>query len=108
MHDLTFYKKLNHIIMLRNKFKSNDFSSPTSTKFLEVFNYCLMSLKNEYKTILINSYFESDYQFWWVDYYCKSSYYRKRYWAVVGFVRLFEMIYENFNDYSNYFNFSCK
>ena len=104
MHDLSFYTKFEKILDVRNNLKTSENTSLETYKFFKVLNYCLRSLKDEYRMILTKTYFERSYQFWWLDYYCKSSFYRKRYWAIVGFVCLFEMIYENFNDSSSYFN----
>lgn len=107
MHDQRIYTKFNEILQMRNDFKKPGFNWVNKEKFEGVFRYCLNSLKEEYRMILVNSYFEQDYQFWWLDYFCKSSYYRKRFWAIVAFVRLFEMIYENSDACSAYLNSFC-
>ena len=96
MHDRKIYAQLNEIIELRNKLKRTNFSGDEGNRFLKTYRYCLNSLKDDYRLIMIESYFECSYQFWWLDYFCKSSYYRKRYWAIISFVHLFEIIYENF------------
>lgn len=100
------YTRFNKIINKKNSFRLPTCNQDEKTKFLSVFNYCLSSLKDEYITILKNCYFENNYEFWWLDYYCKSSFYRKRFWAIISFVRLFELIYENFNVYSAYHSFT--
>ena len=106
MRDYQIYSKIKHIAEVRNKFLKENESSVERQKFFGIFNYCLNSLKDEYKFILLNSYFNITYQFWWLDYFCKSSYYRKRFVAVNSFVALYEMIYENFNDDSAFINFA--
>ena len=106
MHDLDYYSKFNEIINVSKVLKIKRIHTSDSERFFKALNYCLNKLKDEYRMILENSYFECEYKFWWMDYYCKSSFYRKRYWAIVAFVRLFELIYENSNDFSSGFNFS--
>ena len=69
-------------------------------KFFSTLNYCLKSVKPSSREILLNSYFQRDYKFWWIDKYCKSSYYRMRTRAVHCFVNLFDTIYENFSYFS--------
>ena len=108
MHDLSFYTKFNKILNTRKTLRINRIQTDESKKFFKALNYSLKNLKDEYRMILENSFFECDYKFWWVDYFCKSSFYRKRYLAIVAFVRLFEMIYENFDDFSSCSNFSLQ
>ena len=105
MRDYKIYSKINHLIEVRKQFLNLKEKNKEHLKFLGMFNYCLNSMKEEYLFILQNSYLNISYQFWWLDYYCKSSYYRKRFTAVSSFVSLFEMIYENFNDNSDFINF---
>jgi len=69
-------------------------------KFMSVLNYCLNQLTNEYREILEESYLNPKFRFWWVDKYCKSSFYRKRVTAISSFVRLFDLIYENYPHFS--------
>ncbi len=106
MRDYKIYSKINHLIEVRKQFLNLKEKNKEHLKFLGMFNYCLNSMKEEYLFILQNSYLNISYQFWWLDYYCKSSYYRKRFTAVSSFVSLFEMIYENFNDNSDFINFA--
>ena len=106
MRDYKIYSKINHLIEVRKQFQTLREKKEEHLKFLGMFNYCLNSMKEEYLFILQNSYLNMTYQFWWLDYYCKSSYYRKRFTAVSSFVSLFEMIYENFNDDSDFINFA--
>ncbi len=89
------YLKIHQIIKTKEQSKESE-------SYLKMIDYCLSLMKDEYHLILQNSYFKPSYQFWWTDYYCKSSYYRKRLIAVTSFVSLFEMIYENFNNNSNF------
>ena len=103
MHDIEIYRKFNQILKAKRNLKFR-LKNNSSERFLKIFDYCLTLLDEEYQTILKKSYIENDYEFWWVDYYCKSSYYRKRFSAVLAFVQLFEKNYEDINDYS--FNFS--
>ena len=102
MHDKEIYTQLNEIILTHKRLKRTNFGGEEGNRFLKTFRYCLTSLKEDYRLIMIESYFECSYQFWWVDYFCKSSYYRKRYWAIISFVRLFNIIYENFDYYSTF------
>ena len=104
MHDDRIYFKFNKIIQVRIGLRKYEINWSKKDRFESVFHYCLNSLKEEYRLILLNSYFDRRYEYWWVDYYCKSSYYRKRFWAIASFVRLFEMVYENSNDCSAYLN----
>ena len=106
MRDYKIYSKINHLIEVRKQFLNLKEKNKEHLKFLGMFNYCLNSMKEEYLFILQNSYLNISYKFWWLDYYCKSSYYRKRFTAVSSFVSLFEMIYENFNDNSDFINFA--
>ena len=106
MRDYKIYSKIDQIIETRNKYLKLCEKKPEHLMFLGMFNYCAKSMKGDYLFILENSYFNPTYQFWWLDYYCKSSYYRRRFTAVKSFGSLFEMIYENFNDDSNFINFA--
>ena len=106
MCDQKIYSKLKSIIKARNRVRTLSIFDKEREKFFGVFNYCLSSLKDEYQMILKNSYFDLKYQFWWLDFYCKSTYYRKRYWAINSFVHLFETIYENITDLTVYFSYS--
>ena len=69
-------------------------------KFMSTLNYCLNSLSDDYREIIEESYFKSNFKFWWVDKYCKSSFYRKREKAICSFVQLFVLIYENYVHFS--------
>lgn len=106
MRDYKIYSKINRIIEVRKTFLSVKQKEPKQLKFLGMFNYCLSSLKEEYIFVLQNTYFNHSYHFWWLDYYSKSSFYRKRFTAVSSFVALFEMIYENFNDCPDFISFA--
>ena len=108
MRDYQIYSKIKRISDVRNEFLSVKEKDSDHLKYLGMFNYCKSLMKEEYLLILQNSFFNKNktYQFWWMDYYCKSSYYRKRFIAVNSFVSLFEMIYENFNDNSNFISFA--
>ena len=98
MRDYQMYKKFKLILENRTLCLLSREKRVEHKKFLGMFNYCVNSMKEEYRFILMNSYIQVSYQFWWLEYYCKSSYYRKRFRAVASFLALFEMIYENFND----------
>ena len=106
MHEQKIYTRFNQILEAKNRFRIVGLESEERKRFIYAFTYTLNSLKEEYKTILDKSYFKRDYEYWWLDYYCKSSYYRKRFTAVCSFVSLFEMIYENFNDNSTFISFA--
>ena len=102
MRDYKIYAKMSKILETRKGYlKEKD--NEEKSNFLSIFNYCVNSMKDEYLNILNQTYLNPSYQFWWLDYYCKSSFYRKRFVAVYSFVSLFEMIYENFD--SNSINF---
>ena len=102
MHDAKIYQKFDEILIAKRNSRLN----PNRDKFLAVLSYCLNSLGEDYRLILRKSYFENCYKFWWLDYFCKSSYYRKRFIAISSFVRLYEMIYENVNDLSIYLSYA--
>ena len=108
MRDYTIYKKIDHIIATRNEYLRTRNKTFEQFRFIGMFNYCTNLMKEEYLFILKNSYFNVTYRFWWLDYYCQSSYYRKRFTAVSSFVSLFEMIYENFTDNPVYLDFVTK
>lgn len=72
----------------------------TINQFLNIFNYCLKSLRYEFQRIINKSFMNVKYKYWWVEEYSKSTFYRKRNKAITSFVRLFEFIYENFNSVS--------
>ena len=104
MNEPDIYSRLDQIISRKkdllynfeNKNRKQDLK-----EFMSVYNYCLDSLKPEYRFILLESFLDVSYKYWWLDYYCQSSFYRKRLKAVSSFVHLFETIYENFDDYSD-------
>ena len=102
MHKNEIYSRLESVIERKRRFNSDNFRSEERTQLNAIIKYCLKSLKEDYRDILLKSYFECDYPFWWVDYYCKSCYYRKRLKAVTSFVLLFEVIYENPNYFIAY------
>ena len=101
MHVDKIYYEFNKIMSMRKPYQihsSNEKEKKESERFEAILNFVLSQFKEEYKTIFTRTYLTNDYQFWWLEYYCKSSYYRKRCKAVTSFVRLFKMIYENFTD----------
>ena len=102
MHKNEIYSRLESIIERKRRFNSDNFRSEERTQLNAIIKYCLKNLKEDYRDILLKSYFECDYPFGWVDYYCKSCYYRKRLKAVTSFVLLFEVIYENPNYFTAY------
>ena len=96
-------KKMIEIVQIRSKKKREKFISPKSMegdKFLNIFDYCLERLEYEYRNVLVNSFINCTYKFWWLEYYSKSTFYRMRERALVSFVSLFEMIYENISDFA--------
>ena len=107
MCDLTYYSKFDQILEQKSTLEFASRKKQTRDKFFAILNHCLNSMKDEFRLILEKTYFKKDYEFWWMDYFCKSSYYRKRYLAVVSFVTLYEFIYENISDYSTYINSAC-
>ena len=106
MRDYKIYSKIGRIIEARKSVLSKKEKDKNDLIYLGIFNYVLGLMKKEYLFILTNSYFNNTYRFWWLDYYCKSSYYRKRVIAVNSFVSLFEMIYENFINDPSFINFA--
>ena len=111
MCDKEIYQKLNLIakkkVVLQSRILSRD-GKEEYRKYQAVVNYCLNALHFDYREIIVKSYLSPDYKFWWVDRYCKSSYYRKRIKAVNSFVRLYELIYENFRHFSNNIYSTCR
>ena len=106
MCEQKIYSKLQDITKVVNSILSNDKNDLTEIRYLGIFRYVLNLLKEDYLFILNNSYFNKSYRFWWLDFYSKTSYYRKRFFAVNSFVSLFEMIYENFNDSPIYLTYA--
>lgn len=102
MEQQSIYSRFDEILKQRKILQNQ-----RNNEFLNRFDYCLSLLKDEYKNILLESYIDVTYQFWWVDFYCKSSYYRKRIKAITSFVLLFETMYENNIPVRNSFNPVC-
>ena len=111
MCDKEMYQKLKMIakkkLALLSKIHTRD-GKLEYRKYTAIVNYCLNALKFEYREIITKSYLNPDYKYWWVDSYCKSCYYRKRIKAVNSFVRLYELIYENFRHFSNNIFRNCR
>ena len=108
MYKDRIYRKIKAIVEKRNTLKLNCLDKVNKEeyqRFMFVFNYCLNSLKEEYQKILLESYFDVKYQYWWIDYYCQSHFYRKRFKAVNSFVNLFEIVNENFANNSTSFTY---
>lgn len=57
-------------------------------------NHCLSYLKDDYRDILNNTFFNNIYEYWWTEFYSSSSYYRKLFRAKRSFVCLFDFLYE--------------
>lgn len=98
------YKKLDEILSKKNTLKIGQKTLEEKlecAKFENVLNYCLNSLSFDYQEIMSKTYLNSNFKFWWVDKYSKSTFYRKKENAVNSFVQLFEMIYENYFCFSN-------
>ena len=103
MCDKKEHTKMHYILARRDHLKSlvsTTEGKQEYKKLLSIIRYCLNSLEYDYKEIIRSSYLNKNYKFWWTDHYCQSSYYRKRNKAVVSFVHLFNLIYENFDDFS--------
>ena len=107
MHDLTIYEKFNEIIKIKTGLKNNSFDSNKRKIVIGIINHCLNSVEDDFGLILRKTYFENSYKFWWLDYFSKSTFYRKRFRAISLFVHLFEMIYENIDDLSIYMPVAC-
>ena len=103
MHTNKIYDNLNKILNQRKEMLSSN-DSPEKRLFNTVFDYCVNSLNYEQRNIFKKCYVEDTYPFWWMDYYCKSSFYRKRVATVTNFVELFEKIYEGSNHIATTFN----
>ena len=103
MHTSKIYENLNKILNQRKEMLSSN-DSPEKRLFNTVFDYCLNSLNHEQRNIFKKCYVDNAYPFWWMDYYCKSSFYRKRVATVTNFVELFEKIYEGSNRIATTFN----
>lgn len=93
------YQKLKEIMLQKVELKKSPDDRKKYTFFLNVFNFCLNQLEYEYKSLLIRSFLKCSYKFWWVDIYTKSTFYRMRARALSNFVSLFELIYENIQDF---------
>ena len=103
MCDKEMYEKLDRILALKVRLQSHIYTTNGKReyrKYLATFNYCVNQLDTDYKEIFVETYVKRSFKFWWVDKYCKSSFYRKRIKAIYSFVLLFEMIYENFYHFS--------
>ena len=99
------YAQIKQIARLKNilEVKRNlNLEKDICSKFFLTYDYCLNSLKKKFRELLLNSYFELDYKFWWADTYSQSAYYRARAKAVISFVNLFNLIYENFPYFSRF------
>ena len=97
------YSQIKEIVSLKKSLEFKRFLrqyKDTCYKFFLTFDYCMNLMRNNFRDILVNSYFNVTYKFWWVDHYCKSSYYRMRARAVSAFVNIFNIIYENFPRFS--------
>lgn len=67
----------------------------------------LLLLKDEYREIINKSFLNTDYEYWWIETYSESTYYRKRFRAIRTFVNLFNFINENTVSNSDATCFSC-
>lgn len=93
------YSKFKCILEKRNQLLYSG-ANKDYEQFNKVINYCRNALNFEY-LLIIDSYLKViQFPFWWTENYSTSSFYRKRLKAITSFVLLFELIYENLNDYS--------
>lgn len=65
-------------------------------EFNRKFDRSMFCLKDEYQDILKHTFLDGSYKFWWLERYCKSSYYRERFRAMTSFVLIFEILGENY------------
>lgn len=100
MGSLDFSQKVKAIINKRNWLKCTG-QYEKYKRYKEVIDYCYKSMSYEYQRILRKCFLNESFKFWWVDEYAKSNFYRKKIKTATAFVKLFEMKYESFNDYSN-------
>ena len=70
------------------------FDKLVSRKNFSDTNKILSYLKKDYREILSKTYFEKEYDYWWVDFYSESCFYRKRLRAIKSFMYIFKMFYE--------------
>ena len=94
-------QKLKEIILKKVQLKKEPGDNKQFTFFQNVFNFCLDQLEHEFRTLIINSYINCSFKFWWVDIYTRTTFYRMRARALSNFVSLFELIYENIQDFKN-------
>lgn len=95
--------KMMEIIRKRNEIENKlnaNISSIQTNQFSSVFNYVLKSLHGEYREIIERSFIYCSFKYWWNPIYSKSSFYRLREKALNSFVSLFEMIYENIENFT--------
>ena len=94
-------QKLKEIMLTKIRLRKEVEDARKFNYFVSVFNFCLDHLEYEYRTILVKTYFKCQFKFWWVDIYAKTTFYRMRARALTNFVSLFELIYENIEDFAN-------
>lgn len=59
------------------------------TQYIECVDLALNALDKEERIIIENDYFKGDdYIFWWLSFYSRSSYYRKKKTALIKFLDL--------------------
>lgn len=92
-------QKLKKLISLK-MCKTRDKLASESKRKICIFDYCLETLDSSYKELITNCFIDKTYQFWWMDFYSTATFYRKRSRALVSFISLFEMIYENIPDFT--------
>ena len=94
-------QKLKEIMLTKLRLRKEVEDTQKFNYFVSVFNFCLDHLEHEYRTILVKTYVKCQFKFWWVDVYTKTTFYRMRARALTNFVSLFELIYENIEDFAN-------
>ena len=92
-------------IIERRKAIKTGFETSTSFNhqlyFLNVFEDVLNDLNSQHKLIIEKTFINTDNNFWWLNLYSKSTFYRLKDEALNSFVNMFEMIYENIKDFAH-------
>ena len=98
MYDRKIYYQFREI--MKEEFKLRLKKKKDYSRFKFVFDYSFNSLSLEFQEIIKKTYLDSKFKFWWMELYPQTTFYRKRHRAISSFVHLFNLIYENFNDFT--------
>lgn len=84
------------VYFLRSKYFKNNLQKPvieTNKKARKInkITKAFSALSDPYKTIIRNTFFEKKDEFWWSDYYPKTTYYRMRNQAIKAFLLAYKL-----------------